>query len=473
MRFLDRQSEMRRLMRLSNARKGGFVVIWGRRRIGKSEILKEWCNAADGLYTVADRSLPAVHRAEFASVIGNVFPGFGDVTYGTWKVLFEALSRRASEAEWHGPLVIDEFPYWAEADKTVVSVLQNWIDGEKRRSGILVAIAGSSQHMMRGLVIEHDAPLYGRADECMKMVPIGIDYISEALSLVCPLDAVKAYAVWGGIPRYWVAAERFNASLDDAVDELVLDPLGLFHDEPSTLLLSEIPSAAGLKPYLDVIGAGANRASEIAARLGIPITAISKPLSRLVDLGLVKREIPFGENEKCSKKSLYRLHDPFCRFWFEVMASRRSIFDGSTADIRRSVWKKLSKNVFATAWEDLARQFAGRSGRLAAMAGDDDFWMPAGRWWHGNERELDVVSQNSSKTAVLLGEAKWSEKPFSLKEVADFAVAFGNVSPPPAFHGRVVRALFLSAVECDVPDTVDGMPVITAADICRRGKRGM
>ena len=461
MKFLDRKDELARLNRLSDAQEGGFVALWGRRRIGKSELLKRWCGEADGIYTVADRSSAAVQRMNFALALSSRFEGFDTVVYPTWKALFDALSRRAAESGWHRPLVIDEFPYWVEADESILSVMQNWIDAEKRRKGILIAIAGSSQHMMQGIVINQDSPLYGRTDERMKLAPLGFEYIGEALGLSNPVDCIKAYAIWGGVPRYWVAAERYRASLDDAVDDQILSPLGIFHDEPSTLLQSEIPSALSLKPYLDVIGSGVNRVSEIAGRTGVTSTTLSKPLSRLVDLGLVKREIPYGENEKSSKKSLYKIADPFCRFWFDIVAPRRSLFESAPASLRKSLWRKYASRLYAAEWEELARRSVVTSKRLARLSGKNDFWMPAGRWWQGEAHELDVVSVNGSRTKTLIGEVKWSERPFTRKEVASLATKFATIAPPPGLPHDVVRALFLPAVAPGVESVVNNIAIIT------------
>ena len=172
MKLLDRQAEMRRLVRLHEEGRGGFVAVWGRRRIGKSELMKAWCRATGGLYAVADRSLSAVQRQDFAQLVESRFTGFSAVTYPTWKSLFDELARRAAAEKWHGPVVFDEFPYWVEADASIVSVLQNWIDGEKAQNGLLVAIAGSSQHMMQGLVIDSGSPLYGRCDERIRLPPL-------------------------------------------------------------------------------------------------------------------------------------------------------------------------------------------------------------------------------------------------------------------------------------------------------------
>ena len=466
MKFLDRVSEMARLMRLSDARTGGLVVLWGRRRIGKSELLKEWCRRANGLYTVADRSSSVVQRQNFASALATHLPGFDAVIYPTWRSLFDALSRAARAACWQGPLAIDEIPYWIEADETIVSVLQNWIDAEKRAGGLLVAIAGSSQHMMQGLVLDADSPIYGRADEKLKLRPIGIPYLREGLGVKSAQDAVKAYAVWGGVPRYWVAAERYRNDLDLALDELVLDPLGVFHEEPNTLLQSEIPSAISLKPCLDAIGLGANRMSEIAGRLGIPATTVSKPLARLVDLGFVKREIPYGENEKSSKKSLYRIADPFCRLWFKVVAPRRSVFDSAPAVVRNSLWRSYSAALYAAEWEELARNHVAVSARLSAFVGEGGFWLPAGRWWSGNSPELDVVSFDGTGRRALVGEVKWSEKPYSLTEVKRLAEDLRRRPIPSHFPSVSAYVLFLSAVASGMPKVVQGVHIVTAKDVC-------
>lgn len=465
MRFLDRTAEMDRLMCLSTACRGGLVVLWGRRRIGKSELLKVWCRQTDGLYTVADRSAAAVQRQNFATALASRLPGFDEAVYPTWKALFDALSRQARAMCWHGPLAIDEFPYWVESDASVVSVLQNWIDAEKDSGGLLVALSGSSQHMMQGLVLDADSPIYGRADEKIKLPPIGIRYFREGLGLPTAVDAVKAYSVWGGVPRYWVAAERYRNDLAKAVDEQVLDPMGVFHDEPSTLLQSEIPSAISLKPYLDAIGLGANRVSEIAARLGLPATTVSKPLARLVDLGLVRRELPYGENEKNSKKSLYRINDPFCRFWFKVLAPRRSVLDSAPREVRNRIWRTQSVALFATEWEELARAYVVGSDRLSSLAGADDFWMPAGRWWAGSAAELDVVAFNGAGTRTLVGEAKWSEKPYTRAEVERLAAELQLRPIPANFPKERVCVLFLANVAADVPEVVKGVPVITAEDL--------
>src|SRR5262249_42789766 len=155
--------------------------------------------------------------------------------------------------------------------------------------------------------------------QLFKLEPLEPGHIGAALNLRRAEDAVRAYAVWGGIPRYWELAAAFS-ELRQAVDELVLDPRGVLHEEPARLLFEETPPAISLRPVLDAIGAGAHRLSEIAGRIGQPATSLSRPLARLQELDFVLREAPFGEPERSGKRSLYKLGDPFLELWFSLVA---------------------------------------------------------------------------------------------------------------------------------------------------------
>ncbi|MDO8835028.1 MAG: ATP-binding protein, partial [Vicinamibacterales bacterium] len=351
MEFLDRRNELDRLDALVARSAAGLVAVWGRRRVGKTRLLTEWCNRHDGVYSVADQSAEPIQRRYFADAIAARLPGFSETEYPGWLPLLRRLSRDARAANWRGPLVFDEFPCLVSSSPTLPSILQNWIDQESSARGLLVAIAGSSQRMMQGMVLDASAPLYGRALEALPLQPLPAGWIGRALGLEQAADAVRAYAVWGGIPRYWELAEPYHASLDQAVERLVLDPIGPLHREPDRLLLEEMPSAAVLRPLLDVIGSGAHRLSEIAGRLGQAATSISRPMSRLVDLGLVQRETPFGESEKSSRRTIYRIADPFFRFWFRVVAPHRATLARAPHEARLALWQRLRGALEAETWE--------------------------------------------------------------------------------------------------------------------------
>ena len=142
-------------------------------------------------------------------------------------------------------------------------------------------------------------PCFGAGGEsarrALELRPLLAGYLSDALPVRDPIDCIKFWSAWGGIPWYWELAEPFGRELEEAVDSLVLDPSGPLHSEPDRLLAQEQPGAAALRPLLDAIGGGAHRLSEIAGRVGQPATSLSRPIARLSGLQLVRREQPFGE----------------------------------------------------------------------------------------------------------------------------------------------------------------------------------
>ena len=230
------------------ARPGGFAVLWGRRRVGKSRLLIEWSRRRDGLYVVADRSAPTVQRRYLAAAVAQRFQGFADVEYPDWRSFLDRLTHEARRDGWPGPFIIDELPYLVLADSGVQSVLQNWLDGDGFRP--VLTVSGSSQHMMHGLALGADAPLYGRAAEAFAVRPLRPGYLADAFPGLDASGRVAAHAVWGGVPRYWELAAPFGREHEAAVDGLVLDPAGALHEEPLRLLLEETPSAMALRRSL-------------------------------------------------------------------------------------------------------------------------------------------------------------------------------------------------------------------------------
>jgi uncharacterized protein len=400
--LIDRQEELARLAQLEQDPEGGLVVLWGRRRVGKTRLLLEWCGA-QGLYWVADASAASLQLRSFAETVATKLPGFADVDYRDWASLLGRLARECRAAGFRGPLIIDELPYLLATSPELPSVLQRFIDHDAKQAGLVVALAGSSQRMMQGLALAADAPLYGRAKQLFKLGPLAPGYIMKALGHGDARQAVRAYATWGGIPRYWELAHPFP-DLRSAVDGLVLDPLGVLHDEPMRLLLEETPPAIALRPILDVIGAGAHRVSEIAGRVGQPATSLSRPLARLQELDLVVRETPFGETERTAKRALYKLADPFLSLWFSLVAPKRSALAQLPRAGRLRLLDAAFPRLVAAAWENLCRRAVPKlADKLGAEYG------PAARSWSAGGPEWDVVAGAVNGGQLLLGEVKWAD----------------------------------------------------------------
>ena len=173
MKFVDRIKETERLKNALSHEKSSLVVIYGHRRLGKSTLIKRVLSEND-VYFLADRSEGTHQRSLLAKVIAEKFPDFDKVEYPDWESIFRSLNYRA---EGRITLCLDEFPYMAEQSAELPSVIQKLVDEKQLKFNLI--LCGSSQNMMYGLFLDSTAPLYGRADEIMRLTPIGLPYIRE------------------------------------------------------------------------------------------------------------------------------------------------------------------------------------------------------------------------------------------------------------------------------------------------------
>ena len=431
--FLDRVRELNRLRRVLSRPDGALIVIYGRRRCGKSRLLQEALHGHEHAYYLADLSDAGMQRRALAVEAERVVPGFAAASYGDWTALLDTWRMRAPRNAW---LVLDELPYLVQVSPAFPSIIQKIIDSPGERPLRLLA-CGSSQRMMHGLVLDEAAPLYGRATEIVKVEPMPPEVLSAALQLDAE-DSIVAYSVWGGLPRNWELAADYG-STQEALAALVLDRNGVLHGEPSRLLLDDMRSAVQANSLLALIGSGCHRLSELGGRVGQSATNLSRPLSRLIDLGYVRREVPFGESTRSTRRSLYRLDDPFLLFWYRFVAPNRSRLEIDLIDaVQAEVLARLPGHV-AEVWEWLARRSA------AHMAIDGLRWNPASRWWgrgaDGHPLEIDVVAESSDRRHLLLGEAKWSDRADPTALLAELVRKAQRI---PFRRGRPVRyALWL------------------------------
>lgn len=400
MEFVDRYTERERLKRvLHRDDRSAFVVIYGRRRLGKSALIRHVIDD-DDIYFMSEIMEECVQIKSFAHVVSMHVPGFDKVEYPNWEVVLTELNAKVSQRI---SLCIDEFPYLVKSSPGLPSILQKLIDSRMLKYNII--ICGSSQQMMYDAALSGTSPLYGRSDAMMRLTPIEYKYISGALG-VDPVGAIEEYAVWGGVPRYWELREQVD-DLWQALREFVFSVHGDLYEEPSHLLMDDMRDIVQASTILSVIGSGANRMSEVAARCNKPATQLSGPLDKLRSLNLVRREVPFGENEKNSKKSLYKISDPYMDFYYHFVVPNRSLIElGRTEMVVKMVQEKFDQYV-STHWEQICRDSV--SGREI----DGVCYGVALRWWgavaKGEMIEIDVVAESIDGKTLLVGECKWSD----------------------------------------------------------------
>jgi uncharacterized protein len=407
--FYNRVDEQKRLRATLALAGPGLAVVYGRRRCGKSTLLQKVIGKND-VYFLADQREAALQIQAFAVAVDAVLPGFSLAHYRSWDALFQTLVSRCNGGL---NIVIDEFPYLVQSDPALPSLLQRIMD-QPGAADVTWVLCGSSQRMMQGVVLDSSAPLYGRAREILKIRPLEAGWLPEALRMK-PAASVEAYAIWGGVPRYWELA-RTQATTWEAVAALVLDRNGVLHDEPGRLLVDDVRSPSQTISLLSVIGGGCGRMSEIAARLQKPASSLTRPLAHLIDLGYVHRELPWGESLRSTKRTLYRLSDPFLRFYYRFVLPCQSLLElGQTQSVLAMVKEDFPSHC-AGIWEELVR----RSIPFSSFAGTR--WKTAARWWGQDVSrqpvEVDVVAESLDGKTLLIGEVKWHAGKSDLQQAA-------------------------------------------------------
>jgi len=404
MKFVDRIDEAARLKDALAREKSSLVVMYGRRRLGKSTLIKRVLSDND-VYFLADRSESQYQRTLLAKVIAQVFPDFDKLAYPDWESMFRAVNYRTDK---RFTICLDEFPYLVEQSPELPSVLQKLVDEKQLKYNLV--LCGSSQNMMYGLFLDSTAPLYGRADEIMRLAPIRLPYIQEALSLDA-MNAIEEYSVWGGVPRYWELREN-KSSLDDALWHNILSVNGTLYEEPVKLFQDDVKDIVKTSTIMSYIGIGANRLSEIAGRCNEPATNLSRPLKKLVDLGFLEKDVPFGIDEKNAKKSLYKIADPFMAFYYQFVVPNRSFIElGRRMPLEQALAAHFSEYVSMN-WEKLCRDAV--TGNIV----NGTVYGKAKRWWGSvfnedkkpEQVEFDVMAESLDKKYLLVGECKWTNQ---------------------------------------------------------------
>jgi len=433
LKFVDRISETKRLQKALNRENSVFVVVYGRRRCGKSRLIKQVLSAED-VYFMADQSETVQQRALLANVVGNKIEGFGKVVYPDWTTFFETLNNRLTDKI---TLCIDEFPYLVKNSPELPALLQKLLENKETLKFNLL-VCGSSQQLMHGLVFDSSAPLFGRADEIIKIAPMQIPYIQDIIDCSAN-EAVEEYSVWGGVPRYW-ELRLTEKTMFEALEYHLFNSQGILYDEPMRLFLDDMRDTVHSFTILSLVATGCNRLSEIAARLEKPATHLSAPLEKLLNLGYLKREIPFGENPKNSKKSLYKIADPFLRFYFRYVVPNRSLIETEQCNVLLNKIKQNFNEYVSECWEDVCRSatpFININGITFGQSA---------RWWGSPQKnvsiEIDVLALSADEKYLLAGECKWNDKLYDCQQLIEELTANASLLPF-AQDKTIVPALFM------------------------------
>ena len=418
--FVDRVSELELLEKHYRSHQAELFVLYGRRRVGKTELLLRFCEGKPHVFFVADQVPEQGLRANFSAAINDAFFGPGQVNavYNTWDDLFKVLAQQA-EAQ-RRIVVIDEFPYLIAAYPALASILQRVWDHSLKNGRIMLILNGSYIGMMEETVLGYQAPLYGRRTAQYLLEPLQFLDTQAFFQSYSADDRLRAYAVYGGTPAYLqtIQSER---SLESNILEGILERGSLLYDEVRFLLQQELREPRNYFAVLQAIASGQTRQNEIKQEAGLE--NITPYLDTLQQLRLVERIVPVTEGQPHkSRRGLYRLKDNYLRFWFRfVLPNASQLEQGAKEMVFNSAIRPELDHFASTTFEQVCQQIFWRMGLKGQLPFEP---RRIGSWWQANQ-EVDLVVLGD--TQMLLAECKWSSRPVGIDILRDLETKAGEV----------------------------------------------
>jgi uncharacterized protein len=414
MEFLDRVDELAALEESWAADDARFFVLWGRRRVGKTELLNHFVEGKRALYfeatdTARQDQLGDLSR-ELARVWGNELLSRQPLT--SWEAAFTAIEQYAASGR--TIVILDEFQYLAAQDHELGSLLNRWWRQTARRLDLMLVLAGSEVSFFERDVLA--GQMYGRRTGQLHLTPL--DYRSAALFVASysAQDKIRSYAVCGGMPYY---LERFDdrVTLAENILRNILYRDGFLHEEAELLLRQELSDPHNYFSVLRAIAAGRTRNSEIVGQTKLSVAQVRQMTAVLERLQLVQQRRPITSGPS-SKKTSYAIVDGFLNFYFRFVDPYRSLLRtraGAEQHLHQTVLPALDHFVSKPTFEDICREHLRQTKRASAVGA---WWgaVPTGEGRRTEQREIDAVALDGTGRATALGSCKWTSSRVGLEQ---------------------------------------------------------
>ena len=410
MKFLGREKEILDLEK-EYARDGGFVVIYGRRRIGKTTLIKQFIKSKTAFYFLATKEVESQSMKRFAGVIARTTGNsvLQKAAFSDWLDLFQAVADyKPNEKK---VLVIDEFPYLVKVNDSFPSILQNAWDEILKDSNVMLILCGSLISMMKKHALSYESPLYGRRTAQMRIAPLPFTTVYENQKLSFE-EAAEQYSITGGVPKYM---EFFSDGqpLYEQIKENVLSKNGFLYEEPNFLLTDEVQVPTNYFSIIKVIADGNHKLGTIAGILGLETSALTPYLKTLSELGFIEKQVPVTEkNAEKTRKGLYFISDNFLRFWFRYVYPYKGELELDNTQISLDELDKDFKEKFvAFAYEDICKEIFAR---LCSDKAIDFTPSKIGSYWLNDKSgntQIDVMAVDTVNKRLFAGECKYHNQP--------------------------------------------------------------
>ena len=404
--FYGRKQELDELARLYNTDKFQCVIIYGRRRIGKTALIAEFIKDKEAIYFTGQETNSKENLENLSNSIYSIAHDFADASpvFQNYKDALEAVFSIASKRR--VVFAIDEYPYLAAGYKGMSSLLQTCIDKYKDTSKLYLILCGSSLSFMENQVLGYKSPLFGRRTAQFKIQPFEYeqarDYFSGSFSAQ---DTAIMYGVTGGVPHYMSFMER-QSTLADNIKTNFLKPSGYLFEEPTNLIKQECREPAQYNAIIKAIANGASRLSEISKKVGLETALCSTYISKLISIGIIIKEFPF--RNETSKKTVYRINDSMFRFWYRFIPDAMPLIYRNDAEHSYRRIELMIPAFMGPVFEDICKQYLWKQN----MAGNTPVsFTDAGRWWGNDpkkreECEIDIIADD--KEDAIFAECKWT-----------------------------------------------------------------
>ena len=403
------------------------IVIYGRRRVGKTALINEFCKGKPAVFFSALNASPQENLEALSKAIYEKDHPSAEAApvYPSFDAAFSEITRMAESERL--VFVIDEYPYLAKADKSVSSRLQHIIDRTWKDGKLFLILCGASMSFMEYQVLGYESPLYGRRTGQFKIRNLTYREITEFNPSLSLEQQALVFGITGGIPHY-INKLDVQDDIDEALKENLFNTSSYLFEEPENLLKQELREPAIYNSVITAVAGGASRSNEIATKVGIESPVCAKYLRVLLDLGILVKETPI--TEKPGKKTVYTIGDPFFRFWYRfVPANKSTISAGKIDRIYDAVISKYYPDYMGLIFEQMCRQYLFRYAENVPVVLSD-----IGAWWGTDtkskkEVQIDIVGAPAEGKEYLIGSCKYRSVPVGTDELEllrHYAEVFGK-----------------------------------------------
>ena len=409
--FIGREKELKALNNLYNSGKFEFAVIYGRRRIGKTELIKKFIDDKNAIYFMGIESNVKLNLENFSKSILEYSSGISaDTSFANFQVALEYVFQLAEKERII--LVIDEYPYVARSSKSLASTLQLLIDKYKDHSKLMLILCGSSMSYMEDHVLAYKAPLYGRRTAQLKLLPFTFEETCNYLGEMSDEDKALMYGAVGGTPQYLLQIDD-QRSVEYNIKNTYLNPTSFLYEEPTNLLKQEVREPAIYNAIITAIATGASRMADISAKVGEDTSVCTNYIKNLISLGIVQKETPYSE--RVSRKTIYFISDNMFRFWYRFVLENNSIIARGADDLAYKKIAPFFADYMGKVFEDIATQYLWK---LLLTGQSPVEFTSLGRWWGNDPRtrsqtEIDIMGEQD-KNSALFAECKWTNEKVDL-----------------------------------------------------------